>query len=258
MNLSQSFIANLQTTVAIQPTVRAFYDPAMSPQLLGTLNAFACNAWRDAALSQRSPLVFRVIRLVGVQLRGPLAWASHRSLDRADGINGLFHHLDVMHIGRRDSHRERNALALDHQMAFRALFAAIRWILPGLSAPFCAGTADESREARDQSMRSASPSRSSSTWCNFFQTPASCHPLSRRQQVIPLPQPISGGRYSQGSPVESTKRMPLSTSRFGMRGLPPLGFSGSGGSNGSMTSHSSSVINCLAMSGSLHGKLRFC
>jgi hypothetical protein len=230
----------------------------MSPQLLRRLNAFACDAWRDAAASQRSSFLSRVICFIGMQLRGTFARATTGTLDRADSINGFFQHPYVMHIGCRDGHGQRDAFSLDHQMAFRALFAAIRWILPGFSAPFCAGTADESNDARDQSMRSASPKQLSSTWCSFFQTPASCHSFNLRQQVMPEPQPISGGRYSQGSPVESTKRMPRSTSRFGMRGLPPLGFSGSGGSKGSMTAHSSSVINCFAMHNSLHGKLRFC
>jgi hypothetical protein len=107
-------------------------------------------------------------------------------------------------------------------------------------------------------MRSASPSLSSKTWWRRFQTPALCQSRKRRQQVIPEPQPISGGRYSQGKPVESTKRMPRSTSRLGMRGRPPLGLDGSGGNNGSTTNQSSSVINCLAMRHSLYAKLRFC
>jgi hypothetical protein len=163
-----------------------------------------------------------------------------------------------MDISCRDRHRERDALALDHKMALRARFAAIRRILPGFSAPPTAATLEESNEARDQSMRSAWPRRSNKTRCNLCQTPASCHSLSRRQQVIPLPQPISGGRYSHGNPVESTKRMPRSTSRSGTRGRPPRDFSGSGGSKGLMTAHSSSVINCFAMPQILHGELRFC
>lgn len=258
MNLSQSLITNLQPAITIQPTVRSLHHPAMSPQPLARLDAFARNPWRDAAPPQSPSLLPRVIRFISMQFRRAFSRATHWPLDGADGINGFFHHPNVVHVGRRDSHRERDTLALDHQMAFRALFAAIRWILPGFIAPFCAGTAEESKEARDQSMRSASPNLFSSTWWSFFQTPASCHSFNLRQQVIPLPQPISGGRYSQGRPVESTNRMPRNTSRFGMRGLPPLDLTGSGGSKGPMTSQSSSVINCFAMRDSLHGELRFC
>ena len=236
----------------------SLHDPAIASPICARLNSFACNPRGDAAPPQRSSLVARIIRFVGVQLLGPFARATPRALDWADSINRFFHHLDVVDIRSRQSYRERDALAFDHKMALRALFAAIRRILPGFFAPPTAGTLEESSDALDQSIRSASPKRSSKTWCSLFQTPASCHSRSLRQQVIPEPQPISGGKYSQGNPVESTNRMPRSTSRFGMRGRPPLALSGSGGSSGSMTSHSSSVINGFAMSNSLHGKLRFC
>ena len=258
MNLSQPLVTNLQTPVPVEPTVRPLHHPAMPPQLLARFYPLARYPWGDASLVQLAPLLPRVISFVSVQLRGPLSWTAPRPLDRADGIKSLFKHFDVMNVRGRDRHRERDALGFDHNMALRALFAAIRRILPGLSAPFCAGTAEESSEARDQSIRSASPSLSSSTWCSLFHTPAWCHCLSLRQHVMPEPQPISGGRYSQGSPVESTNRMPRSTSRFGMRGRPPLVLGGSGGNKGSMTAQSSSLINCLAMPCSLHGQLRFC
>jgi hypothetical protein len=62
--------------------------------------------------------------------------------------------------------------------------------------------------------------------------PAVAQSRSRRQQVIPLPQPISWGRYSQGMPVFSTNKIPVSAARSGTRGRPPFGLGGSGGSNG--------------------------
>ena len=68
-----------------------------------------------------------------------------------------------MGVGRSVPHREWNASFVDHNMAFGALFAAIRRIRPGLFAPPGAGTLAESSEARDQSMWSALPKRPSST-----------------------------------------------------------------------------------------------
>ena len=87
-----------------------------------------------------------------------------------------------------------------------------------------ARTAAEPKDARDQSMRSACPRRSSTAPCSRSHTPASCHSRSLRQQVMPEPQPISCGSISQGMPVLSTNRMPVRTARLSMRGLPPLGF----------------------------------
>jgi hypothetical protein len=96
-------------------------------------------------------------------------------------------------------------------------------------------------------MRSAPPKRSSSTRWSRFQTPASCHSLRRRQQVIPDPQPISLGSISQGMPVLSTNTMPASVARLSTRGRPPLGLGGSFGKSGSITAHSSSVTSGFGM-----------
>jgi hypothetical protein len=79
------------------------------------------------------------------------------------------------------------------------------------------------------------------------QTSALFQSRSRRQQVIPDPQPISRGRYSQGMPVFSTKMIPVSAARSGTRGRPPFGFGGSRGISGSTSAHSSSLTSCLAM-----------
>ncbi len=68
-----------------------------------------------------------------------------------------------MGVGRSMPNYEWNASFVDHNMAFRALFAAIRRIRPGLFAPPGAGTLAESSEALDQSMWFALPKRSSST-----------------------------------------------------------------------------------------------
>jgi hypothetical protein len=55
----------------------------------------------------------------------------------------------------------------------------------------------------------------SKTGCNRCQTPARCHRTSRRQQVLPEPQPISRGSMFQGNPLRSTNRIPVSTARSG-------------------------------------------
>jgi hypothetical protein len=152
-----------------------------------------------------------------------------------------------MDVGCRVGHREGNAFSVDHNVALRALLSLIRRILAGLSALPGAGTLAESKDALSQSIWSALPSRSNKVRCNCSHTPASCHSLSLRQQVIPEPQPISLGNISQGIPLLSTNRMPVRAARLSMRGLPPWGLGGSSGSSGSITSHSSSVTSSLAM-----------
>jgi hypothetical protein len=248
MNVIEPFIANSQAAEAVEPCPGSLHYPAIATQPLARFNASARDPRHDATLPQLPAQRARIVGFVGMQLRRALARTPPPvAANRLDGIHDFEHHPRIMHIGRTQECRERDALALDHKMALRARFAAIRRILPGFCAPFSAGTEKESTEARDQSSWSASAKRSSKAWCNLRHTPASCHSRSLRQQVMPEPQPISGGKYDHGNPVRRTKMMPRKASRFEMRGRPPFGFSTSGGSKGSTTAHNSSLTSGFAI-----------
>src|SRR5207237_7593017 len=128
--------------------------------------------------------------------------------------------LAVVVVGRGLPVGQRRAMPLDQDVIFRAGLAAIGRIGAGLGPPLLARRLALSRLPRLQSIRSASPSRSSNRVCSRCQTLARFQSRSRRQQVIPLPQPISRGKYSQGRPVFSTNRIPVSAARSGTRGRP--------------------------------------
>jgi hypothetical protein len=156
---------------------------------------------------------------------------------------------------------ERDAAPVDHNMALRAGhplgLAAIRRVGADGFAPLLAGMLAESRLARLQSMRSASPNRSRSSRWSRSHTPASCQSRSRRQQVTPEPHPSSWGSISHGMPDFRTKMIPVKAARFGMRGRPPLGLGGSGGSSGATTAHRSSLTSGLLMPKVYHVPIRF-
>src|ERR687885_231963 len=152
-----------------------------------------------------------------------------------------------MDITRGVLYCERDACRVYHEMVLGTLFATIGRIRPRLFVPPGAGTLAESSEALDQSMWSVLPKRSSSTRWSRCQTPASCHSLRRRQQVIPDPQPICLGSISQGMPILSTNRRPVSAAQSSTRGRPPFGLGGSFGKSGSMTAHNSSVRSGFGM-----------
>lgn len=258
MNVCSSFITDFQPLVAVQPGVRTLDDPTMAAKFLLRLHSFAGNARRDAALAQRSPILLRLVPFVRVQLVRSFPRPSSWTFDRLDRIETLLEHRRLVDIGRAQQDRERDPLSVDHKMALRALFAAIRRILPGFFAPPGEATVEASIAARLQSMRSAWPSRSRKTWCRRSQTPAFCQSRSRRQQVMPEPQPISGGNISQGVPVISTNRMPVNAARSEIGGLPPWGRGGREGSRGSMTAHSSSETIGLAIDQGYQRLRRFC
>ena len=126
-------------------------------------------------------------------------------------------------------------------MALGAGTPAVYGIRAGLLSPFFAGVLAESADALDQSTRPSLPSLYSRRRRSPCHTPAFCQSLRRLPQVTPL-HPSSFGSMLQGMPLLSTYTMPSSTDLAGTLGRPPFGLSDSGGSSGSTSSHSSSLI----------------
>ena len=263
MNIPSALIADFEPPKAVHPTMRPFSHPAVASQALRRFNLPARNARRNAPLPQGLALRRRVLGLIGLQLGRPRTRPPAGPFARLHRIHGRFHHLPIRAVGCREGNGQRDPLPIDHTMALRARFAAIRRIRPGFWAPRGAGTLAESIAARPQSIWSASPKAFNNAWWTFCHTPWACQSRSRRQQVIPLPQPSSWGQYSQGRPVRSTKRMPVRVARLGMRRRPPLGRGGGEGNKGLRTSHSSSgrislAIAVLPPQSCLPDQRRFC
>ncbi len=247
MDIVSPLIANRQPTVLRKPRQRALHNPPMPSQFLRTLHTLSGYAPLDAPFSQSLRALFVVVGFVGVHLIGALSRSASGTLNRLDRVQKLLENHRIVDIGGSADHTERDARPLDHNMALRARLCLICRVRSGSLSPLFAGTLAESREARSQSICFASPRRSKRTRCSFSHTPASCHSRKRRQQVTPLPQPISWGSISQGMPLFSTNRMPLRAALSSMRGLPPSGLGGSSGNSGSTISQNSSLTNSLAM-----------
>lgn len=247
MHIEPSFVADDQSPELAEPGESALHNPPVPTESFAALDTTSSYARCDAPLAQSSPASGVVVPFICMQLGRSLSSSSANSLrflDRLDSINHISESVAVMNVGRSTDYCERNAFGFDHKMALRRRFSFICWIGAGTSgtfAPFLAAIVAESTEALDQSILPASPSLSNSTWWRRSHTPASCQSFKRRQQVLPLPQPISGGRYDQGSPVLSTKMMPVSAARLATLGRPPFGLAGSGGNSGSITSQNSSL-----------------
>lgn len=253
VDLQLTLVPDRQSTEVVQPCQCALDYPPVSSQLLAALNPTPCNSRSYSSRSQCFSTLPVVVPFVSMQLHRSLSPASSSPtksgffLGRFDGIHYFHKHVAVMYVRSRAYYRERDTLSIDHNMALRPRFSSIRWRRAGSLAPFLAGTLAESTLARVQSIFPASPSLSRSSWCRRSQTPASCQSLRRRQQVMPLPQPISGGNIPHGRPVLSTKMIPVRAARLGTLGRPPFGLDGSRGNSGSITSHSSSLTNAFAI-----------
>ena len=146
-------------------------------------------------------------------------------------------------------HVGRGAMAVADQVVLGTGLPAIdrRGDCPG--TPFLASMWLPSIAARDQSIWFTAFSFASRIWWTWSNTPASVQRSSRRQHVIPGPNPSFCGRSSHPIPVCNTNKMPCRHSRSGnSRGSGAL--SGQGGSTGSISFlRSSSTIHALLMTG---------
>ncbi len=227
MDVLASFIANGETAEAIEPSQCALYHPAMPFQALTVVHTAAGNPGHNGAPSAFGPAAPMIIGLVGVQFMRPAPGTSPAMPHRLHSIESGCEHQAVVPVSLTQAETERCARPVDHNMALRARFAAIRRVRAGGSAPFWASMDEALSEARLQSSWSASARRSSRMRRRRVHTPAARQSRNRRQHVMPE-QPISAGTISQGMPEHRTKRMPASAARSSTRGRPPLGLAGSG------------------------------
>ncbi len=257
MNIIAPFVAHLQTAKLVEPGQGTLDDSAMPSQPFARRNPPSGNAWRDTAFAQVFTIGPRVVRFGSVQRVRPAARPTAWPTDGRDCIDLLCQHRCLMPVGCRMANGERRAPPINDQMTLRARLAAIGRVRSRFLTPRGAGRLAASNEARSQSIWSAALRRRSKTWWTASHTPACCQSRSRRQHVMPLPQPIAWGKSSHWMPRFTTNRMPVNAARSGTRGRPPFGFGGTSGSSGSMIAHNSSGTSCFAID-ALYQSARFC
>ena len=248
MNIVPFFITNTQPSLIEQPVKCCLNNIAKFAQAAAMFSIPFGNQRFNFTLPQRlANLLFRIISTIRKYFIWTPARAALRLLDRRYSIDQGNCHLRIMHIGSSMFNRQWRPPTIHNQMTLGAIFASIRRIRACFRPPKRARTEQLSMAETDQSIASAMPNLSSNVCQIFCQTPATCQSRRRRQQVMPLPHPISRGRYSHGVPVLRMNRMPVRQALSPTLGRPPLGFGGSGGICGFISSHSSSVSSGLAI-----------
>ncbi len=163
MDVGAPLIADGEAAKAVEPCQCPLDDPAVPAQLFGAVHAPPGNAGRDPALPAFASAAVMVVGLVGVKLVRALARTSTTVAHAWHGIQSGCQHHAVVPIGRAQPHPEQGALPVDHKMALRARFAAIRGVRAGFCTPLFAAMAALSRQARLQSSCPASERRSRRT-----------------------------------------------------------------------------------------------
>ncbi len=187
-----------------------FHHPPPPTQARLVLDAFAGDAELDTAPMQVATAVSRVVALVRMHLLWALTWPTARPAHRGDRFDHRREDGRVGALGPGQPGGEGQALPVHGQVAIGARLAPVGRVRPHRSAPFLARRLALSTDTRDQSSAPSAPRRSRIARCSACQTPVTCQSRSRRQQVLPLPQPIARGRAFQAHPVFRTKMIPPS------------------------------------------------
>ena len=244
MNTGPTFVAQVEATEPMQPGQCAFHDPprptepaAMGRAALGELGV-------DPAAVQRVAVRLRVIAPIAlnqVRLADGTTGTPAQRRDRVDQRQQLG---DVVAVRGSQQRRQRDAAGLGENVVLRPRLTAIGWVRSSFFPPRSARTEALSTRARVRSSWPRWRNSASRTACSRRQTPARCHRASRRQHVLPEPQPISFGSICHGSPLRKTNRMPVNAARSGTRGR-PIVFQrrrGGFGRSGSIRLHRASSI----------------
>jgi len=215
MDVVSFFITNPKPPILVQPGKTSLDNPAINSQAAAVFSSAFGQHRDNSFFPQLTAMVFAVIATISQQairfFDGSANLTGHR-------VNRLYQRYQLRHImtiraGHPDG--QRNPLSFRYQMVFRTFFATIRGIGAGFCPPKTARTEAESTIALEKSIWSACRNLFSKRRWISSQTPASCQSRSRRQQVIPLPHPISWGKSSQPIPVLRTNRIPVNAARSG-------------------------------------------
>jgi len=242
-----TLVTDRQSSKAMQPRDGALDHPAGAAQPAAVRAAAFGELRGDPALGKLIAMRLRVVPPIALdQPRLPQrpAWPA---TERRHGIDQGQQLRDVVPVRSGQRRDERNPVRVGENMMLRPGLAAIGRVRSSFFPPRTARSEALSTTARAKSNWPRCRNSSSSTRWSRLQTPARCQRTSRRQHVVPDPQPISGGSMFHGMPLRSTNRIPVNTARSGI-GLRPVYWRSRRrrfGNSGSMRLHNSSSIKGL-------------
>jgi hypothetical protein len=213
MNIATTFISLPQTFELVKPGDTSFNNPAGFAQSAAMFGITSCKYRDYSQFPQNFSQRLTVIGTVTLKSIRSLLRMARFSADFGDGIYQRQCLCNIVPIGSGEFMSQRNSVCISYQVVLGTRFTPVCWVGASLLPPKTARIDDESTIALEKSIWSALRNSVSRMWCILSHTPAFCQSRNRRQQVMPLPQPISCGKYSQPMPVLSTKSIPVRAAR---------------------------------------------
>jgi hypothetical protein len=249
MNARTPFVSHVEATKSMQPSQGALDDPPRTPKPAAVGPSAFGELAGDPAPFELVPMRLRVVPPVALDEPRLAQWPTRAP---AQGRNAIHERQQLRHVvpvRRREARDNRNPVGVGKNMMFRPGLTAIGRVRSSFFPPRSARSDALSTTARARSSRPRRRNSVSKTRWSRFHTPARCQRTSRRQHVLPEPQPISFGSIFQGMPLRSTKRIPVSTARSGI-GFRPACWRLRGrrfGNRGSIRVHKSSSMSAWLM-----------
>jgi len=241
------FVTQLQPAVLAEPGQRSVHHIAAFAEPAPVGQTGPSQLRSDPPSAARRDVSRRTVGPIPLKNAGPMTGTSAGSWNGGNRIKHGDRGHAIVYVGRRGSNHQGNPFGIGDQVPFAAFFRTIGRVRPGVGPPKTARTEALSTTVRDNLMRPLRPMMFSNLAWISGQRPATVQSRSRRQQVTPLPHPISAGTIRQGSPVRKTNTMPVRQARSGTRGRPPSGLGRSTGRKGRISFHNVSVTSVNAM-----------
>jgi hypothetical protein len=249
MNGRTPFVSQIQAAKSMQPRQRALDDPPRSPQAAAMGPSAFGQLAGDPAPVELVSMRLRVVSSVALDEPRLPQRPTGPAAQRRNAVHERQQLRHVVPVRRREARDNRNPVGVGKNMMFRPGLTAIGRVRSSFFPPRSARSDALSTTARARSSRPRRRNSVSKARWSRFHTPARCHRTSRRQQVLPDPQPISVGSIFHGMPLRSTKRIPVSTARSGI-GFRPAYWRLRGrrlGNSGSIRVHKSSSMSAWLM-----------
>jgi len=124
-DVGPSLVADGEAAELGEPGQRPLHNPPVSAQTLAALDPAAGDAVLDATAGESLTTAAVIVGLVGVQPGRAFARSSPALADRRHSIHHRLEHPAVVHVGSRQLQRERDALRIGEDVAFRARLAPV-------------------------------------------------------------------------------------------------------------------------------------
>lgn len=110
MNVRTSLETNTEATEVMQPSMRAFHDPAIFAKATAMFGTALCDHRLDTAIAQRLPMSLGIVTTIGIDHTRSVQWVAAQSANRRNRVDQRQQLRDVIDVRAGQDRGERRAV----------------------------------------------------------------------------------------------------------------------------------------------------